>query len=72
MFEANLTSILLPKNNVIFGVNRQLMKWPVNYYFFVEIFKSLPNFSPQAQLRNEVRKHWRSWCRQLKLVGMLL
>ena len=24
------------------------MKWPVNYYFFVEIFKSLPNFSSSA------------------------
>ena len=48
MFLANLTAILLPKNNVILGVKRQLINWPVNYYFFVEIFKSLPNYSSLA------------------------
>ena len=48
MFQANLTANLLLKNNVILGVKRQLINWPVNYYFFVEIFKSLPNFPSLA------------------------
>ena len=48
MFQANLTANLLLKNNDILGVKRQLINWPVNYNFFVEIFKSLPNFPSLA------------------------